>query len=179
MTRITTRSLAAALAAPLLLGAAGCASIRLADERQAYYLREAGSFTYAKGCMDVWPDVLKALGERGYPLKGRDRAYGGEGKQGAFSSVVEQGDETQAVEGGGLTVLTGWIAGSTNSTRYRVTGNPGQPSGCSVTFTLITTGVVDPANEQRETDWRIQMDVIRKVQPDAAARIDAGAPKGG
>jgi hypothetical protein len=172
-----TRRIAAPLA--LLAVATACASLRLGDERRAYYLREAGSFTYAKGCLDVWPGVLQVLGEKGYPLKGRDRAYGGEGKQGAFTSVVEQGSETKAVEGGGLSVLTGWNAGATGSTRYQVTGSPASPSGCTVTFTLISTGTVDPSAEQRDVDPTIQMELLRKLQPDAAARIDAGAPKGG
>jgi hypothetical protein len=179
MISLTTKRLASGMVAALLLGASGCASLRLGDERRAYYLKEVGSYAYAKGCLDVWPSVLKVLGSKGYPLKGRDRQYGGEGPQSGFSSVVEQADETKAVEGGGLMVRTGWLPGASNNTRYEVTGNPAVPSGCSVTFTLITTGTVDVSSESREIDWRIQMELLKAVQPDAAARIDAGAPKGG
>jgi hypothetical protein len=168
-----------ALAVLALALATACASLRLGDEQRAYYLREAGTFAYPKSCLDVWPSVLAALGSKGYPLKGRDRAYGGEGKQSGFASVVDQASETRAVEGGGLAVRTGWNSTATGSTRYEVTGNPAPPSGCAVTFTLITTGTVDPSSEQRETDWRIQMEMMRRVDPESAARIDAGAPKGG
>ncbi len=179
MTFPSRRSSVRAVAAVSLSLATGCASLRLGDEQRAYYLREAGTYAYAKSCLDVWPSVLQTLGSRGYPLKGRDRAYGGEGQQSGFSSVVEQASETQAVEGGGLTVRTGWRVGATNNPRYEVTGSPAAPSGCAITFTRVTTGTVDVSNEQRDVDWRIQMDMMQKVDPQAAARIDAGAPKGG
>ncbi|MEI7702971.1 MAG: hypothetical protein WCK73_00080 [Deltaproteobacteria bacterium] len=168
-----------AAAGCLLAMTAGCASLRAGDERVAYYTKEAGSFTYAKRCLDAWPSVLKVLGAHGYPLQGRDRQYAGEGKQSGFQSFVDQGDETQAVEGGGLTVLTGWLAAAEGRSRYQVTGNPGTPTGCTVTFIRIFTGTIDPANDRRETDWKIQMELMRQIQPDAAVRIDAGAPKGG
>jgi hypothetical protein len=176
-----TRPLRAAWIAAVsaLLLTSACASIRLADEQDAYFRKEAGTFTYAKGCLDVWPSVLKLVGSKGYPLHGRDRQYAGQGKQGGFASVVEQGYETRAVEGGGLIVLTGWLPAAEGSSRYEVTGNPGNPSGCAVTFTYIFTGTVDPSNDRRKVDWRIQLELLKQLQPDAAARIEGGAPKGG
>jgi hypothetical protein len=166
-------------AAVALLGAAGCASMRVADERRSYFLKELGTFTYGKGCLDVWPSVLKLLGSKGYPLQGRDRQYAGQGKQGALATIVEQGYETRAVEGGGLMVLTGWLPAAEGNSRYEVIGSPGQPSGCAVSFTLISTGTIDPSNDRREPDWRIQLELVKELQPDAAARVEAGAPKGG
>ncbi len=162
-----------------LLGATGCASVRLADERRAYFLKELGTFTYGKGCLDVWPSVLKLVGSKGYPLQGRDRQYAGQGKQGALATMVEQGYETRAVEGGGLMVLTGWLPAAEGNSRYEVTGNPGQPSGCAVSFVLVSTGTIDPSNERREPDWRIQLELVKEIQPEVAARVEAGAPKGG
>ena len=176
--RTPGRILSAVSVAALLLASA-CASMRLADERRDYLLKEVGTFTYAKGCLDVWPSVLKLVGGKGYPLLGRDRAYAGQASQGALASFVEQGYETRAVEGGGLIVLTGWLAAAEGKSRYEVTGNPGAPSGCAVTFTYVYTGTIDPSNEHRELDWRIQLELLRQLQPDAAARIEAGAPKGG
>jgi hypothetical protein len=165
--------------AATLLAATGCASMRVADERRSYFLKELGTFTYGKGCLDVWPSVLRLVGSKGYPLHGRDRQYAGQGKQGAFASVVEQGYETRAVDGGGLTMLTGWLPAAEGNSRYEVTGNPGQPSGCAVSFTLISTGTIDPSNDRREPDWRIQLELVKQLQPDAAARVVAGAPKDG
>ena len=163
----------------VLLAVSGCASMRLADERRDYFLKELSTFTYGKGCLDVWPSVLKLVGSKGYPFHGRDRQYAGQGKQGGFASVVEQGYETRPVEGGGLIVLTGWLPAAEGNSRYEVSGNPGQPSGCAITFTRISIGTVDPSNDRREPDWRIQLELLKELQPDAAARVEGGAPKGG
>ncbi len=157
--------------------AGGCASIRLADEQKAYYRAQLDAYRYASGCLDVWPAVLKLLGEKGYPLQGRDRAYGGEGKESAFSALVDQGYETRAVEGGGLVVKTGWLPDAEGASQYVVTGNPGQPSGCVVTFTRRWRGTVDPSNVSENADWRIQLELLKRIDAPAAARVEAGAPK--
>jgi hypothetical protein len=174
-----SRLAAVALAAAVLLGAAGCASIRAADERMAYYQAQVGTFTYAKSCLDVWPGVLKLLGAKGYPLEGRDRQYADQGKQSSWGAFVDQGYQTRAVVGGGLIVKTGWQFGDSGQSRYEVTGNPGDPSGCAVTFTRISAGTIDPSEEQRQVDWKIQLELLRQEEPATAARIEAGAPKGG
>ena len=173
---IASRPAALALLLALAAGSSGCAAMGVADEQKPYYLKEAGSYRYEKSCLDVWPDVLRLLGSKGYPLVGRDRQYAGEGKRSSFSALVEQGDETQAVEGGGLVVKTGWQPDNTGSSRYRVTGSPGTPSGCVVTFTYIWTGTVDPSDTRQEVDWKIQLELVRKLEPAAAARLEAGAP---
>jgi hypothetical protein len=177
--RHRTRTAAIVAVTLSAMGTTGCASMRLADERKSYFLKELGTFTYGKGCLDVWPSVLKLVGAKGYPLQGRDRQYAGQGKQGALATMVEQGYETRAVEGGGLMVLTGWLPAAEGNSRYEVTGNPGQPSGCSVSFVLISIGTIDPSNDRREPDWRTQLELVKELQPDAAARIEAAAPKGG
>ena len=174
-----TMRVASWVAAAALLGASGCASLRLADQQRDYYLKELHTFPYARSCLDVWPSVLKLLGAKGYPLEGRDRQVAGQAKQGTLGAIVNQGYETRAVEGGGLMVLTGWLAAAEGNSRYEVTGNPAQPSGCAVTFTRIFTGTIDPSNDQRESDWRIQLELLKELQPDAASRIESGAPKGG
>jgi hypothetical protein len=179
MTPRASARIARWLSIAALLGTSACASMRLADERRDYFLREVGTFTYSKGCLDVWPSVLRLVGSKGYPLQGRDRQYAGQAKQGALASIVDQGYETRAVEGGGLMVLTGWLPAAEGNSRYEVTGNPGQPSGCAVTFTYVFTGTIDPSNDRRETDWRIQLELLKALQPDAAARIEGGAPKAG
>jgi hypothetical protein len=155
----------------------GCASMRLASEQSDYYRTRLDAYGYAQSCLDVWPDVLALLGSKGYPLQGRDRQYAGQGKEGALASFVDQGSETRAVEGGGLAVRTGWLPDAEGRGRYEVTGNPGQPSGCVVTFTRVYSGTIDPASETRTVDWKIQLELLKKLDPAAAGRIEAAAPK--
>jgi hypothetical protein len=167
-----------ALAAVTALALAGCASIRLADERDAYLRRELGAFRYEKACLDVWPAVLELLGSKGYPLQGRDRPYAGQASQGALGSFLDEGFETRQVEGGGLLVKTGWQPASESASRYLVSGNPARPTGCVISFTRIWHGTFDPANDQQEIDAGMQLELLKQLEPAAAARVEAGAPKG-
>jgi len=176
--RLRLVSLRWAALAAASLAVAGCSSIRIGNEQRNYYLKELGSWQYEKGCLDVWPSVLRLLGEKGYPLSGRDRQYAGQGTQSALGAFVDQGSETRAVEGGGLAVRTGWQPAAEGASRYEVTGNPGQPTGCVVTFTLVSHGTLDPSDDQREVDWRIQLELLKRLEPGAASRIEAGAPHG-
>ena len=121
--------------------------------------------------------MLKLVGSKGYPLVGRDRQYADQGTQSALSRFAEQGYETRAVEGGGLVVLTGWLGAAEGNSRYEVRANPGPSGGCAITFTYIYTGTIDPSNDRRETDWKIQSELVKQLQPADAARIEAGAPK--
>jgi len=173
--RIASPSWAALAAAAAVT--AGCASIRLGEEQQAYFRPKLDTYRYSQGCLDVWPSVLKLLGSKGYPLEGRDRQYAGQGAQNGLGAFVDQGYETRAVEGGGLVVRTGWLPASEGASRYQVTGSPGQPSGCAVTFTRIWRGTIDPADNQEKTDWKVQLELLKQVDPAAASRLEAGAPK--
>ncbi|MCX5732509.1 MAG: hypothetical protein NTY18_14435 [Deltaproteobacteria bacterium] len=158
--------------------AAGCASMRIADERQSYFRAQLDTYQYAQGCLDVWPAALKLLGSKGYPLQGRDRQYAGQGKESGLAAFVDQGYETRAVEGGGLVVRTGWLPSSEGASRYQVTGSPGQPSGCAVTFIRIWRGTIDPSDNQEQADWKVQLELLEQLDAAAASRIGAGAPKG-
>jgi hypothetical protein len=158
--------------------AAGCAAIRLGDEQQAYYSSRLDAYGYPQSCVDAWPAVLKLLGSKGYPLQGRDRQYAGQGKEGGLASFVDQGYETRAVDGGGLVVKTGWLPAAEGRSRYQVTGNPGQPSGCVIAFTRIYSGTMDPSNDQQAPDYKIQLELLKQLDPAAASRVEAGAPKG-
>jgi hypothetical protein len=156
---------------------AGCASMRLASEQSDYYRTRLDAYGYTQSCLDAWPEILKLLGSKGYPLQGRDRQYAGQGKEGALASFVDQGSETRAVEGGGLAVRTGWLPDAEGRGRYEVTGTPGQPSGCVVSFTRVYSGTIDPASETRTVDWKIQLELLKRLDPAAASRIEAAAPK--
>ena len=157
--------------------AAGCASIRLGEEQQAYFRPKLDTYRYSQSCLDVWPSVLKLLGSKGYPLEGRDRQYAGQGAQSGLASFVDQGYETRPVEGGGLVVRTGWLPSSDGASRYQATGSPGEPSGCAVTFTRISRGTFDPADIQQATDWKVQLELLMQIDPAAAGRLEAGARK--
>jgi hypothetical protein len=167
---------AALAAAALALGA--CASLGVADAREAWFRRELGTWRYEKGCLDLWPAVLERLGARGYPLRGRDRAYASQGGSGGIPAFLGQGFETRRVEGGGLLLQTGWRASDGAESRYLVSGVPAGPAGCAVSFTLVWHAANDRSGDRKSVDWEIQLELLRQVDPAAAERVEAEAPRG-
>jgi hypothetical protein len=164
------------LAAGLGLLATACASIRIGEERDAYFGKQLASYAYPRSCMDLWPTVLKLLGSKGYPLQGRDRAYAGQPPEGGFKSLVDQGYVTEPTADGGLRVKTGWSDSAEGASQYLVMGSPAGPAACFVTFTGRARDTVDPATIVETPDWKMQLELLRRVDPDAAARMESGAP---
>ena len=173
----TPRSRVRALAAAAL-ALAGCASLGLADAREAWFRRELATWRYEKGCLDVWPAVLERLGARGYPLRGRDRAYASQPGSGGIPAFLGQGFETRRVEGGGLLLQTGWRASEGAESRYLVSGVPDGPAGCAVSFTLVWRAANDRSGDRQSVDWEMQLDLLRHVDPAAAERVEAAARRG-
>jgi hypothetical protein len=174
--RLGRRGRAWLLAAGVGLLSTSCASIRIGEERDAYFGKQLSAYAFPKSCMDLWPTVLQLLGSKGYPLQGRDRAYAGQPPESGFKSLVDQGYPTEAVEGGGLRVKTGWSDSAEGASQYVVMGTPAGASACAVTFTGRARDPVDPASIVETQDWKMQLELLRRVDPAAATRIEAGAP---
>jgi hypothetical protein len=173
-THRSTGGLLVALAAAL--ATTGCASIRLADARAAYFQNELSHLQYQRSCEQLWGDVLRLLASKGYPLEGRDREYSGEVRQGGFAQLVSGGSETKRTPEGGLTMRTGW---DSSLTRYQVTGYQPAPNACQVAFLYQWQDDVDPATVHEAQGWQMELDLLRRVDPAAASQMAAGAPKKG
>jgi hypothetical protein len=167
---------AASLAAAFLVLGAGCAGMQRSAEREAWFGKQLAGYAYPQACMDLWPTVLKLLAGRGYPLQGRDRAYAGQPPESGLSSFVDQGYETRPVPGGGLQVKTGWSDSAEGANQYLVTGTPAGAAACAVTFVGRARDTLDPATIVETPDWRMQLDLLRVVDPPAAARMEGAAP---
>ncbi len=162
------------IAGALLLSLGGCASMRVAEARDAYLKTEMAGWVYAKSCQAIWPDVLRQLAGAGYSLVGTDRIVAGEKPQGAVSGFFSEGFETRETYDGGLVVATDW---SRSWVRYRAIGNV-VGNGCKVTFTRdAQPDTDDPGKMQSSTDWEMALGLLRRVDPAGAARVEAGMPK--
>ena len=60
-------------------------------------------------------------------------------------------------------MLTGWLPAAEGSSRYEVTGSSGTALRLRRPFTRISTGTVDPSNDRREVDWRIQLELLKQL----------------
>jgi len=171
-----TRRRILALATGLsLLAMAGCASVRLAAARDDYLRESLGSFVYDMNCQSLWPEVIRLLASKGYQLVGIDRAVAGQPPQSALGNFFAEGFATRETYDGGLTVATSWDQAWV---RYRATGIVVPPGRCSVTFTRDSqpdTG--DPGKSVSMLDWEMALELLQRVDPAAARRIEAGVPK--
>jgi len=164
-------------AVALWLSLAGCAGLRASEARDGYFQEQLASSPYPQACDRLWPDVLRLLAAKGYALAGRDRQIAGEPSASGVDRTLSNATETRPTADGGLEVATAWNYGPENPTRYRVTGTPAGPGACWVTFTRVWQGVVDPASHSTARDWQLQLKLLQVVAPEAAAKLEAGAPK--
>jgi hypothetical protein len=149
----------------------GCAGLGPARARETYLRQQLDDLEYAKPIGEVWPDVLRLLAERGYSLVGRDREKAGLPEQGFLGRLVSAGFETQQLGEEGRAVETDW---DRHRLRYRVEGRCAG-GRCRIEFTSIKQDEMDPARDQRWRDREMELDLLRRVDPEAAARIEAGA----
>jgi hypothetical protein len=192
MTRPPAR-LAAALAAAALV--VGCASARTARARSDYLKSQLEPFVYPKPLAEVWPDVLRLLHDKGYPLVGNDAVAVGQSEN-WFTNFLSPGSETRsgsAQGAAGTGFLPNLMSRGTkgeDTWRYLKTGlskdyrmfradGVADGDGCRVVFTAYQgnpgeTGVFISDTARR--DFQMELELVRRVDPAAAARIEAGMP---
>jgi hypothetical protein len=164
--------LLAGWSAAAILG--GCASLGAANARDSYLKAELAPYRYATSCDRLWPDVLRLLQSKGFPLGGRDMEAIGEAAPGFLAEAIADGHSTYRTKDGGLEMATDW--NRQLGTRYRANGNPSGPDGCRVVFTRIAGGVASPNEQELGPDWEMALELLRRVDPGAAARVESGAP---
>jgi hypothetical protein len=158
----TLRRILALAAGVALLATAGCASTRLAAARDDYLRQSLGSFVYGMNCQSLWP-------------VGIDRAVAGQPPQSALGNFFSEGFATRETYDGGLTVATSW---DQSWVRYRATGMVVPPGRCAVTFTRDSQpDTDDPGKSVSGPDWEMALELLQRVDPAAAARIEAGMPR--
>jgi hypothetical protein len=153
---------------------AGCASTRLAAAQDRYLQEKLDTWVYPKTCKELWPDVVRLLASKGFSLAGEDRVVAGEPRQSDFMAAISEGFETRQTYDGGLVLGTSW---NKNWVRYRASGAV-IGRGCSVTFLRdVQPDTDDPGKMVTTTDYDLMMELLRRVDPQAAAGIEAGMPK--
>jgi len=168
MTRPAAWLLAGLLAAP-----AGCASFAAGRARDAYVARQLDELRYAKPIDEVWLEVRRLLAEKGYLLAGEDAKAVGQDRGflgRLFSAAVEtrgEGPDRRYLE-------TDWGERRDRRLRYRADGSS-EGEGCRVVITAISQSAAEPSEDSRYRDRAMELDLVRRVDPEAAARIEAGA----
>ncbi len=169
MTSPTPAGRAAKLALAGILAAfalTGCAHFRAKEAEQ----KALDAYQFQKPLQDVWPDALRLVAEQDYPLNGKDRTLLGIEEQGTLGKIFAKGHETQLRDGK-------WVSESgygRDRRRYRVVGTETGPKTCQVIyFSLKARDDLGQDEEARDTD--MQLALIRRLDPEGAARIEAEA----
>jgi hypothetical protein len=168
-----------------LAGAPGCAGLEAKRAAEARLQGELAGARCERTLDEAWDEARRLLAERGYPLAGSDAKAAGQqaglleraGEKGGFlGKLLTRARETHD-EGGERVLETAWL----RDKRYRLVGSAAAP-GCHVTFLAIRE---DPHEPNRDTweaptrDLRLELELLRRLAPDEAARIEpspGGAP---
>lgn len=167
---------AAWIAAGLLATSFGCASWQANRARNKYLAQQLDAISYAKPMGEVWAEARRLLADKGYPLAGEDAKAVGQQQGWFLARLVSPSRETRVDGKGNWMLDSGWL----KAVRYHLEGvNAG--AGCRVVFTSIEQDQVDHRNESGHRDLQMELELARRVDPEAAARIEAGMaqPAGG
>src|SRR5512137_2536435 len=156
--------------AVLTILATGCAGVQRTEARDAYLARTFQAYHFARSCDALWRDALRVAMYRGYTLVDEEA-------QGAFASFLSSGFATRRTPDGGLVTETDWDRQV--GLRCRIACTPRGENASQVVFTIIGGGAQGASEESLGPDWSMTMDLLRRLDPAEAARIDAAAPDAG
>lgn len=144
-----------------------CSSITAQVRRDARLREALDAHPFQQPLLVVWPAALHLLAEHHYQLVGRDRAAVGAPEESRWKPLTARGFATRKLGGHGLVLET---RENDSHTRYRVEGAEKPPGMCHVTFTAVRrTGEVP--SEEKSRDLDLELELVRRLEPDAAARI--------
>jgi len=177
--------------AGFFVAASGCASVRAQHARNRELAKELADFRFEKPIDEVWQEARLVLVAAGYQLVGADATAVGQSNPNAVARIFSPAHETapgvggdnvlgkvglfkDPGAGGGRQYLdTDW---NQYFERYHLDGyNYGD--SCRVIF-MHVKGDRDHQDVWTR-DYEMELDLIRRVDPDTAARMEAGLPQVG
>ncbi len=164
------------LAVGLVALLSACASVRGAEVKSSDLQKYFAANPMPGTCDALWPTALKLVQSRGFPLSARDAKIVGEQGPGAFADFVSAGNQTYRRDDGGLVTSTDWNRES--GTRYRITCVPAGEKGSRFTFDVIGGGQTTADEFQLGPDREMELELLRQVDPAAAAVAAGGSSSG-
>jgi hypothetical protein len=146
-----------------------CASVTAPVRRDEKLEQELDSHRIRRPIGAVWLAALKLLSDRRCQLVGRDRTLAGGRPSGVWASLTHHGGfETRPSSTlGGLVLETREDA---DGLRYRAEGvGLGKAQSRVMFFAVRRTG--GTPSEVRSRDLALELELVRRLEPEAAARI--------
>jgi len=150
------------LACVTILGLA-CAGV----QREARLRRELDGYRLAQPLAEAWPAALRLLDERGFELASDDRVSIGKAPLSAVGRFLSRARDTRSTRDGRWVAETDHDA---SDVRYRVEGTDTGGGTCRITFFRIA-GSLDVQDERENRDVELELELVRRVDPDGAARL--------
>ncbi len=165
-----------------------CATARASRLREQRLEAELDGLRYQQPPAEVWQNVRQLLAERGCPLAGADADEVGQ-STGVLDGFLSPARETRPYreetgllqelgmvgpkpdgrpDDGSVSLDTGWRR--RQGDRYRVDGLV-EPGGFRVIFTRVVKDTYDHP-EQRTRDLELELALARRIEPQAAERIE-------
>ncbi len=163
------------LAAALLV-TASCASMQAERARREALAPRLDALRYSQPLEVVWAEARRLLAEKGYPLVGADAQAVGE-KPSPLEFLLSRAKDTRPDPDGGQFLETGWGPGPC---RYRLQGST-EDARTRVVFWAIPE---DPVERGRDgypptRGLDLELELARRLDPTAAAAIEADLPAAG
>jgi hypothetical protein len=159
------------VAVAAVLAMTGCKSLTAGGAGPAYVRDAMREYRYPKACEELWVDALKVIADMGYGLVGSDRELTGQEKQGVITNFLNRGHATTRDDDGTLEAESD---ADSQFVRFLVRGKPAGTGGCFVQYIYI----LDDRNnsvEKRHRDYEMELTLLSKVDPAAAAKIAEAA----
>jgi hypothetical protein len=150
------------------LAASGCASYAAQRARQRALEAQLSGWQGAQPLDEVWQEARRLLSERGYPLAAKDAEAVGQKSGSWVERLLSKAHETVVRGPAERSLETGW---GRSRNRYKLESHP-RDEGFQVFFWRIDEAMQDrPGHSTR--DLELELALVRRVDPEAAARIDA------
>lgn len=145
-----------------------------AGARRAELRRALDQATVSRSPAEIWPEVLRFLHERGYPLVGEDPAAIGLPAQGMVGKLFSAGHQTRVRSDGSRILETN----PERSTRSRIRAEALAAGGGAsiVRLTVLTQADMNLADYTESKDSELELALLERIDPVAAARVRGEEP---
>jgi hypothetical protein len=177
------------VAAALLAASTGCATLRASQARATALRVQLDAYRHQKPMDEVWLETRKLLADRSYPLAAEDAKAVGQAEMGFGDRLLSPARDTYAYgadvgllqklgvfdkKGGsgpaGRSLDTGWRR---ERDRYHADALQ-EEAGVRVVFLRISENSTDHREGAPVRDLELELALVQRLDPEAAARIEAG-----
>jgi hypothetical protein len=161
------------LLALLALHAGGCAGPSAERAQRERLGRAVADYRHPQPLDEVWTELRLLLAGLKLDLAGKDAEAVGQ-EPGIVSFIFSSARETARADCGGKVLETGYSPGGV---RYRAEACP-DPAGVRVVLTRITAEGANHRDGTSRRDAELELALIRRLSPEAAAILEARADPG-